>query len=92
MTPVCGSSGGESNRHALRRLALAREAEVDDDAIEPRPERRVAAKVAQFCEDTQQRFLRHVFGFVGLAQHLQREVHPLRPIATHEFSEGAPVS
>src|SRR5688572_13292915 len=52
---------------------------IDDDAIDPGPEGRLAAERRDGAEDPQEDFLREVEGFVPVAKQMQREAedHPL---------------
>jgi hypothetical protein len=74
---------------APRGFALACEAEIDHDAIKPRAERGITAKTTEFGKDAQKGFLRYVFGFIGIVQHLKSQIDRAGAIAANQFGKGA---
>jgi hypothetical protein len=52
---------------------------VDDDAIDPRPQRRLTAELGEHLENAQEDFLREVEGFLLIAKQVKGQLihHPL---------------
>ena len=61
---------------------------IDGDAIEPRPRRRVAAKIAPLFEGLEKNVMRRVLGLVRLAQQPERQIKNLPAVGLIQLRES----
>ena len=61
---------------------------VDGDAVNPGPQRRVAAEAMNRAEDAKEDFLGQVEGLVAVAQQIDRELHHHALVLAHQLRAG----